>query len=164
MQRKMLFMVVLATGWILLTQIGAEEGLHQTTAACLAAPPLSEPCVENCRTCHAIDPADNAVLPLYIYKDGDALLCGTCHPDNVYASAATALPAIGEQNHPSAVFYQPEEQPHKLELNPIGPRLFVDEGGGNPKIHCSTCHDTMRGAHKLLRLDDPALCLACHRK
>lgn len=140
--------------------------IHTDAATCRLPSALKEECLNKCMPCHE---NSNAGLPLDIYVEGDEQLCEICHPAQSLQKDGTLLFRIvrgGENNHPVAIFYSPNDSKSLLIPSPSGPKFFTDRYGNNPKIHCSTCHDAHSRTDKLLRVRDSgsALCLACHIK
>lgn len=156
-------------GLVLVTlSLGTAWGsnIHQDAAQCRLSTTLNIVCSNNCRQCH-VDAAPE--IPLDIYVKGDAELCGKCHPQESIQGSGTQLLRLvsgGGGNHPVAILYSPEDAKTALIPSPTGPRLFTDEWGNNPKIQCSTCHDSMSSTVNLLRVNNrgSALCLSCHIK
>lgn len=161
MKKEVLGLVMLALS------CGAAWGdIHRDTAQCRLASALSEVCWNNCVQCHE---KSNPVVPLDIYVNGDVQLCESCHPKKSLQETGTQLLRFvggGGGNHPVAIFYSPEGSRTVLVPSPAGPKIFTDEGGNNPKIHCSTCHNPHSSSPSLLRVDNrgSALCLSCHIK
>lgn len=116
--------------------------------------------------CHEnVDP----IIPLDIYVKGDVQLCEQCHTEESIPASGTPLLRFvngGGGNHPVAILYSPEDSKTTLIPSPSGPKFFTDEGGNNPKIYCSTCHNSHSSAVNLLRVNNrgSALCLSCHLK
>jgi len=168
MKRYKLLLLLLVLWAVSYGRGDAEENIHAVAAYCRspAAPPqLSPECLHNCEQCHRV--LGGTVEPLDIYASGDAPICAFCHPDQSAPSEGTwLLNSEGGGNHPASVFYLPEEQPGQFVSVPVGPKLFTDSWGENPRIYCSTCHNSMGGAIALLRISNrgSALCLSCHRK
>lgn len=151
---------------IALSQTAAGGNIHQDAAQCRLSSALNEVCWNNCVQCHD---NTNPIVPLDIYVNGDVELCEQCHPEKSIQETGKYLLHFvggGGGNHPVAIFYSPEGSRTVLVPSPVGPKIFTDKDGNNPKVHCSTCHDAMSSAVNLLRVDNrrSALCLACHIK
>lgn len=170
MRASILLTTALAVLALLLPPARSHAGpnLHAESARCLreeGLANLSVACRKVCVMCH---PADRPVQAMDIYQEGDQELCLRCHAGKTARSANNMLPEWvpgGGGNHPTGIAYDPWTSRTGLKQNPQGPRLFYDDHGDHPRLHCSTCHDPMGDAPKLLRMSNrgSALCLACHR-
>ena len=139
---------------------------HNEASDCRLSSALSEVCWNNCVICHErTDP----IVPLEIYVNGDMELCARCHPhksEQVAGANLLRFVSGGGGNHPVGILYSPDGSRTLLVPSPSGPKFFTDTNGNNPKIHCSSCHDSMASSANLLRVNNrgSALCLSCHRK
>lgn len=152
------------------SQLDADDTVHVVAASCrlqYETQDMSVGCLRACANCHTGTPP---AAPTGLYTSGDADMCRGCHPDQAkeVGTALFLLNIVGTDgaNHPVDIFYDPASSPHKLKNDPLGPLLFYDDSGDNPKVFCSTCHDPMGLEPMLLRVNNAgsALCLKCHDK
>ena len=162
MRKKVLGLIMIALSH------GAVWGdIHDDAAQCRLSSSFSETCWNVCVQCHA---RSNPIVGLDLYiSGGDVRLCEQCHPRESLPGSGTQLLRLvdgGGGNHPVAILYSPEGSKTLLVPSPSGPKFFTDEGGNNPKVFCSTCHNPHASSTALLRVGNQgsALCLSCHIK
>lgn len=138
----------------------AADNPHQQAETCRRAEPLSESCRLVCHNCHSDD------SPPDIYQSGDREICMECHhrETDVPNSSTLTFRGGGGSNHPNGIDYDPLGSTRKLSDWPDGPKLFFNEYGVSPRLYCSSCHDVMGAAPRLLRVPvrNSAICRSCH--